>query len=84
VRSPRQYSWFAGFGSHGPGVWWEAFVHAAEFSRIKALASRAGLTVGFEEQWMDITLHRDGTLFACYEVKRQRKDAELLVRRMME
>lgn len=77
---PKHYSWFAGFGPKGPNVWWEAFIHAAEFSRIRSLASKhPRLRVGFEDHLMDITLYRDQILFACYEVKRARRDADLLI-----
>ena len=80
---PKHYSWFSGFWKDRPNVWWEAFVHAAEFSRIKSLASKyANLGVGFEDQRMDITLYRDGRLYVCYEVKRKADDAEDLIRRV--
>lgn len=79
---PRHYSWFLGSGQDGPYVWWEAFIHAAEFSRVKALASKHNLKVGFEDHWMDITLYRDGKLLACYEVKEKRQEAELLIEKV--
>lgn len=80
---PRHYSWFAGFGARGPKVWWEAFVHAAEFSRVKTLSARnPELRVGFEDEKMDITLYRGETLLACYEVKRTGNAAELLISKL--
>jgi len=81
AHEPKHYSWFLGFGSNGPYVWWEAFIHAAEFCRVRALASKhTNLKVGFEDHWMDVTLYRDSGLLACYEVKEKVRDANRLIK----
>jgi hypothetical protein len=63
------YTWFERRKDSPPSPTWEYYVQVAEYVKLFRLCSRQGLTLGFEDGLMDITVYRDGSLLVCVEVK---------------
>ncbi len=63
------HSWFSRSQSRRLVPNWEYFVQAAEYARIRSLASGSDLTLGFEDQRMDISVRRGDDLLWYVEVK---------------
>ena len=61
-----------------PSVNWEYFVQAAEFGRVAASVESRGYRVGFEEEWMDISVWEGDNLVWCIEAKEKATALERL------
>lgn len=63
---------------------WELYLQLADYSRIRSVAERNGLTVRLEDRLMDITVYSGDNLLLYVENKVKKEDALRLLKRMRE
>jgi len=77
---PQPAVYHAGGGKVIP--WWELYVQLADYSRLRGIAERQGLTVRMEDRQRDITVWAGGQHVLMVENKVTATDAESLLRKM--
>lgn len=73
------YAWFSRSPSKALAPNWEYFVQAAEYCRLRSIATEKGLTVTFEDGLMDIAVYADNSLLICCEIKEKASELKKLV-----
>lgn len=77
---PQPAVYHAGGGKVIP--WWELYVQLADYSRLRGIAERQGLTVRMEDRQRDITVWAGRQHLLMVENKVAATDAEVLLRKM--
>ncbi len=74
------YHWFSRDDTaQKPRPNWEYFVQVAEFVRLYFISKRNGLIINFEDDLMDISIYKGGSLFLYCEVKEKISQLQKLI-----
>lgn len=75
-QGPRGGQWTVGHAGKGRiDPCWELYIQFADYSRIRSVAERHGLTTRLEDRLMDITVHAGESLLLYVENKVKKSDA---------
>jgi hypothetical protein len=75
------YQWFSRrSGSIGkPAPNWEYFIQVSEYIRLHSILQKAGMSIRFEDDLMDIAVYQKEKLFVCCEVKERIDQIQRLI-----